>query len=199
MTNSDADTDDGVTITVTVNRAELATVAGELGTRTDAETVEASLHGLFAAAIASRRKAGDLWRLTDALDRHIGVIQAPLSDETMTVFQLKSWRGKPTGRRLRELRAHMREIAEKLPDVRLVALVQSDEGTQVLALQGGDLVSVEEPDRALLPAKGISADQFAALFEGDEPIDPDRFRSDLDRIADPSVEDPYDRARGVQE
>jgi hypothetical protein len=43
------------------------------------------------------------------------------------------------------------------------------------------------PGPAAGPApSGISAEQYAELFAGDEPIDPDRFRKDIDRVANPA-------------
>lgn len=198
MAASGAGMDEGVTISVTVNRSELDALADTLGTHTDAETVEASVHDLYAAAVLAHEKlaGGGLGAI---LGRRSGATWPLLIEGTTAVVEVKRWQGQPSERRIRELRARMRELAKRLPDARLIAIVNSVSGVEFLTLQNGEFAAVEGPVQPLMPGKGVSAEQFAALFEGDEPIDPDRYRSDLDELADPSIDDPYDRAHGVEE
>jgi hypothetical protein len=43
------------------------------------------------------------------------------------------------------------------------------------------MAHLENHKRVVREGLGVSAEQFAALFAGEEPIDPERFRSDQDK------------------
>ncbi|XRQ13529.1 hypothetical protein ACN3XK_22390 [Actinomadura welshii] len=144
-------TDDDVTVTVTVKREELDAVADRLGTRSDAETVLASVHG-----------AGALTELVTAALR-FGRLAA--ADDV--------------GRQTLQIRAMLDDLAPDPPS----------RGLLLSALS------------ATRPAGGrrrraVPTSEFMAEFEGLRPLDPERFRADIDDGFDIEPDDPYKRAQG---
>jgi hypothetical protein len=142
---------DDVTVTVTVKREELDAVADRLGTRSDAETVLASVHG-----------AGALTELVTAALR-FGRLAAADDVRQQTL----------------QVRAMLDDLA---PD-------PSSRGLLLSALT------------ATRPAAGrrrrsVPTSEFMAEFEGLRPLDPERFRADIDDGFDIEPDDPYKRAQG---
>lgn len=179
-------TDEDVTVTVTVKRGELDAVAGKLGTRSDAETVLASVHGAEAftelVTIAVRQ-------LIDA-----GVVAASMRDHGVDLVLLE-----PSGGRLgllaqikagplaSDLEPQAHRAGGRLSELALKLVSSGERRPGGSSLEG----SRNRRRRRVVPTS-----EFMAEFKGLRPLDPDRFRADIDEGFDTELNDPYKRARG---
>ncbi|TDC94222.1 hypothetical protein [Actinomadura sp. 7K507] len=176
--------DDDVTVTVTVKREELDAVADRLGTRSDAETVLASVHGaeVFTEWVAtSLRQLIDAGRLAVAGEHDHGVDLVVLdwSGERFAIqVKPRSQSHEARGQAL-QVRAMLDDLASKLPS-----------GDLLLSVSSAGRPATRRRRRA------VPTSEFMAEFKGLRPLDPERFRADIDDGFDTEPDDPYKRARG---